>query len=170
MTDREKLIADVIAAADGEIVGRIRLQKILYLLEQHGLNADASFHYYHYGPYSRVLDDALDRAKALHGIKEMSRARRDGALYSVFQSNRPGYDLPEKIGDLKSSDAQKLIGIMKPRTATVLELAATIHWLFFVEKIVNWRDELVRRKGVKTEGDRTEQALELLSELELSPV
>ncbi len=170
MAEHEKLIADVIAAADGEIVGRIRLQKILYLLDQHGLNADAAFHYYHYGPYSRVLDDALDRAKVFYGVKELSRARRDGALYSVFQSDSGSITaVSEKIGDLYSSEAKRLIALMKPRSATVLELAATIHWLFFFEKISAWRDELVRRKGIKTEGGRTEQALELLSELGLSP-
>jgi uncharacterized protein YwgA len=168
MVEHEKLIAAVIAAADGEIVGRIRLQKILYLLDQCGLNADASFHYYHYGPYSRVLDDALDRAKAFHGIKETSRARRDGAVYSVFQTDNVG--LEPKIGNLASFEARRLIELMKSRSATVLELAATIHWLCFFETLPGWREELVRRKGMKTEGGRTDQAIELLSELGLSPV
>ncbi len=86
MTTHDRLIADVIAAADNEIVGRIRLQKILYFLDRLGLEAGASlFHYHHYGPYSRVLDDALDRAKALHGVEEKFKARKDGASYSIFE-------------------------------------------------------------------------------------
>lgn len=169
MKTHDKLIAEVIAAADGEVVGRIRLQKILYLLDQRGLNADAAFHYYHYGPYSRVLDDALDRAKAFHGIREDIRTRRDGASYSVFKITSGMTDLPKKIGDLDRSEAQRLIALMKPWTATVLELAATIHWLAHVEKVSKWRPELVRRKGIKTENGRTDEALKLLSELGLSP-
>jgi uncharacterized protein YwgA len=163
----DMLIKDVIAAAGGEIVGRIRLQKILYLLDQHGLGADAAFQYYHYGPYSRVLDDALDRAKALHGIKEEIRCRRDGAAYSVFKSDSKISS--SQIGGLKSQDARRLIEIMKSATSTVIELAATIHWLVSSEQCHNWREELVRRKGVKTEGGRTEQALQLLTELGLAP-
>lgn len=169
MATHDRLIADVIAAAGGEIVGRIRLQKILYLLDQLGLEADASFHYHHYGPYSRVLDDALDRAKAFQGVKEDVRARKDGASYSVFQRVVPATSTPKKIGELDTSEVHRLIALMKQKTSTVLELAATIHWLVQAEKVQNWRDELVRRKGIKTEAGRTDQALELLRQLDLAP-
>lgn len=168
MTTHDKLIAEVIAAAGGEIVGRIRLQKILYLLDQRGLKAHAAFHYYHYGPYSRVLDDALDRAKALQGVKEETKYRRDGVAYSVFKNDVPS--LPGKIGGLGGQEGQRLIAIMKDTTSTVIELAATIHWLAFHEKRTDWRDELIRRKGVKTENGRSEQALDLLKKLRLEPV
>ena len=87
MKATETLIRDVIRAADGEIVGRIRLQKILYLLNANGLNiSDAEFHYHHYGPYSRVLDETLEKAKALAGVSEAVQHRTaDGAPFSVFR-------------------------------------------------------------------------------------
>jgi uncharacterized protein YwgA len=168
MIAHDKLVANVIAAADGEIVGRIRLQKIFYLLDALGLHADASFRYHHYGPYSRILDEALDRAKALCDVTEELRSRRDGALYSVFRG--PARDVPASIGELETQRLRELIAIMKKESSTVLELAATIHWLHYVEKLAAWREELVRRKGIKTQGGRVEEALRLLSMLGLAPV
>jgi hypothetical protein len=57
---------------------------------------------------------------------------------------------------------------MKP-SATVLELAATIHWLAEVEGRADWREELVRRKGVKAQQGRDEKALDVLRSLGLPP-
>jgi len=169
MTTHDRLIADVIAAADNQIVGRIRLQKILYLLDRLGLEAGASFHYHHYGPYSRALDDALDRAKAFHGVTEKFRTRKDGASYSAFEMSPSSKPPPEKIGGLDREKAHRLIAKMKARTSTVLELAATIDWLVQSEKVSDWKNELVRRKGIKTEGGRIDEAVKLLSELDLPP-
>ena len=167
MTALDSLVADVIAAAGGEIVGRIRLQKILYLLEQQGLNAKGAFRYHHYGPYSRVLDDALDRAKALKGVTEDVGFRKDGAAYSIFRVSER--QVPNKIGGIETDTVRRLISLMKPYAATVLEIAATIHWLVNVEKIADWREELASRKGVKAEGGRTQLALTLLAHLRLAP-
>lgn len=166
MLKHDKLVADVIAAAGGEVVGRIRLQKILYLLDSLGMNADAEFQYYHYGPYSRRLDDALDRAKAFLNVTEKTRFRSDGVAYSVFSSKASA---PNKIGDLDLATARGLITLMKSATSTVIEVAATIHWLRHREEQGDWRDELIRRKGAKTEGGRIDKALALLSDLKLSP-
>jgi phage regulator Rha-like protein len=51
----------------------------------------------------------------------------------------------------------------------VLELAATIHWLAFVERFDDWREELLKRKGAKTEQGRSDDALRLLAELNIAP-
>jgi hypothetical protein len=53
--------------------------------------------------------------------------------------------------------------------STVLELAATAHWLAVVEKIGDWRSEIRLRKGIKTENGRLERAVDLLRELKLRP-
>ena len=52
---------------------------------------------------------------------------------------------------------------------TVLELAATAHWLLVHEKRKDWELELRRRKGVKLESGREKQALDLLKSLKLQP-
>jgi len=171
MTEPEELIGRVLAAADGEIIGRIRMQKIFYLLEQSGLRSDLSFNYHHYGPYSRDLDAALGRAEAFEGVREDIKHRQvDGMPYSVFTlSSDVVVDRESKLGRISVKKARDLIAKMKSRTSTVLELAATIHWLVNHEHIKDWRSELIRRKGIKTDRGRIDEALILLGELDLSP-
>ena len=58
---------------------------------------------------------------------------------------------------------------MQRQSATILELAATIHWLAVVEYVPDWKAELARRKGAKTRDGRDQKALELLRTLGLPP-
>jgi len=170
MTTADKVITEVLAAAEERIVGRVRLQKIFYLLEQRGMGSGVSFHYHHYGPYSRELDRAMDRAQAMHGVMERIAYRQiDGMPYSIF-TLRDGAQggLPTAVGELPAEEVRRLIGTMTTKSSTVLELAATIHWLKHIEKVVDWRTELVRRKGAKVEKGRMEEAIELLEKLGLS--
>ena len=166
-----QLVAEVLAAGDGEIVGRIRLQKVVYLLDQAGARSGLAFHYHHYGPYSRDLDDGIDRAQAIGDVEENINYRQvDGMPYSIF-SLRNGERVTARrgVGQLPMDRARQLVRAMKARSSTVLELAATIHWLVSKENFADWRKELVRRKGVKTERGRVDEALDLLRELSLAP-
>ena len=52
-------IPSLVVAAGGEIVGKIRLQKVVYLLDQMGLNSGFSYQYFHYGPYSEDLAERV---------------------------------------------------------------------------------------------------------------
>lgn len=47
MEDKERLVQTVMQAADGEIVGSIRTQKIFYLLDQMGAGCGFRFSYPH---------------------------------------------------------------------------------------------------------------------------
>lgn len=161
-----QLLMQLIAAADGEIVGRVRLQKIAYLLEQSGLGAGLPFSYHHYGPYSRQLDEAIDAARALGMIEEQVKARAvDGAPFSVFRARSDAVE--ETLGAIPSERARGLIATMKAVPSTVIELAATIHWLVARERVPDWRAELRRRKGPKCDDGRTERAIALLRALDL---
>jgi HD superfamily phosphohydrolase/uncharacterized protein YwgA len=168
MTKLDKLVAEAISIGGGEIIGRVRLQKIFYLLEQSGLQGGLRFEYHHYGPYSRGLDEALEKAKAFHGVREAIHHRDlDGMPYSVF--TKRARVLPKRLGAIDSGSARDRIMRMKSETSTVLELAATIHWLSTQERVADWRTELRRRKGGKAEDGRTERALVLLVDLGLEP-
>jgi hypothetical protein len=57
---------------------------------------------------------------------------------------------------------------MKDETSTVLELAATIHWLREKERVGDWRKELKIRKGSKAEESRIEKACTLLGKIALT--
>ena len=73
------------------------------------------------------------------------------------------------VGNMPEIEARKLIRKLKPVSSTVLELAATVHWLASVEKVPDWKTEVVRRKSEKTKQGRLAQSVELLRNLDLAP-
>lgn len=164
--DGERLVAEVVAAAGGQIVGRVRLQKIFYLLDRIGLESGFDYEYHHYGPYSSELAEAVEDATAFGHIDERTGRRSyDGVPYSIFE--RPRVAPPARFGSLEYSSAAAVLKRMQAEPATVLELAATIDWLRTQERVKDWRLELVRRKGAKTEGGRVERAERLLHDLNI---
>ena len=87
MSEGERLVEAVLRAADGEIIGRIRLQKIFYLLEQIGLGAPFRISYHHYGPYSEELSVAVDRAHVLDETISEKKVQTQDGFYSVYSSS-----------------------------------------------------------------------------------
>jgi uncharacterized protein YwgA len=162
-------IANLLQAAGGEIVGKVRLQKVVYLLDQLGMQSGFSYEYHHYGPYSAELARAVDESVFSHRIDEIVRRRTDGVPYSVFrlpaEANLEAAVGP--VGELPIEPARRLLASMVGRDATVLELAATVHWLTSVEHVADWRKELTRRKGIKASTNRVEQATALLEQIGL---
>jgi uncharacterized protein len=167
--DREDIVTAVVAAAGGQLTSRVRLQKSVYLLDQLGLGTKFDYEYYHYGPYSRDLDNATKDAKALGLLDESYGSRkRDGAQYSIFTAKNA--DSKEQVfGSLAVGRAKELMTTFVKTNVTVLELAATIDWLWRFEGCRDWRSEVQKRKGVKAKPERLEQAIELLGTLGLKP-
>lgn len=155
---------DLVTTAGGEIAGKVRFQKIVYLLNQLGFESGFEFEYHHYGPYSEELAEVLSDEVSMGHLKVVDKRRKtDGVPYVVYT-----------VGDVETKQiGGKLaaaIAAMQAASATVLELAATAHWLAVYEKKVDWEPELRKRKGVKLEGGRDKQAFELLKSLHLSPI
>jgi len=167
MPELDELVVGAVALAGGELVGRIRLQKVVYLLDQLGMNSGAPFEYHHYGPYSEAVSDAVTDAKFWGDIKEAVSFRvADGAPYSSFRTEDPE---PAQLGGLSAQDAKVYLAKFSSQTSTVLELAATVHWLAFKEKCADWHQEIEIRKAGKTSNGRLEKALALLEDLNLAP-
>lgn len=170
MTKREDIVAAVIAAAGGKLTSRIRLQKSVYLLDRLGLESGFDFDYHHYGPYSRDLDNAAEDAKAFDLVNEEFAYRfRDGARYSIFSLKHDVEPKAQAYGELGQEKAGEFARLFAQTNVTILELAATIDWLWREEKISDWRTEVKKRKTVKTGGGRLDRADELLRELGLPP-
>ncbi len=168
--EREHIVAAVVSAAGGQLTGRVRLQKVMYLLDQLGLKSGFDYEYHHYGPYSADVTSATEDAKAFKLVHEdVGYRASDGARYSIFRTDVPQDVDVKAFGDLGKDDVRRVLGCLQRRSATVLELAATIDWLHRHEEVADWRTELIQRKGVKTRGGRLEQAVEVLNELGLSP-
>lgn len=165
----DELVVGVVALAGGELVGRIRLQKVVYLLDQLGMNSGAPFEYHHYGPYSEAISDAVTDAKFWGHIEEAVSFRiSDGAPYSSFKT-KSKTEVPATLGMLGADNAKRFLEKFTGCTSTVLELAATVHWLAFVEKVPDWRADIEVRKVGKTGNGRLDKAIELLRDLNLAP-
>lgn len=163
----EDHVAEIVAAAGGKLVSRIRLQKIAYLLDQIGSETDFDYVYYHYGPFSRDLENALLDAEAFGLVREEERRRAtDGARYSIFVLEKP----VDEYKALKDDRLREWASRLASENVTVLELAATAHWLVTYEHITDWETEIRRRKGTKNDGGRLEKAKELLRKLQLEPI
>ena len=168
--EREEIVAALLKAAGGELVGRVRLQKAVYLLDRLGLESGFRYDYHHYGPFSRDLDNAVADAEAFELVEEaFGRRQVDGARYSIFRLTADNRELPAKIGRLDQAELERYLRIFAAATVTVLELAATANWLVEVERRDDWKKALRRRKGPKVEGGRLEQALDLLRKIGLPP-
>lgn len=157
----------LVVAAGGEIVGKIRLQKIVYLLDQIGLNSGFSYEYHHYGPYSEELAEQVED-DVIFGHLYASERRRlsDGVPYTIYSASADNSRMDVSVAHVR---IKRALAEMQRRSATILELAATIHWLAVIEELPDWQDELIRRKGAKTNNGRDKQALELLDILGLAP-
>jgi uncharacterized protein YwgA len=168
MTEREDIIAAVVAAAGGKITSRVRLQKVIYLLDRLGMRCGFDFDYHHYGPYSREIDSAITDAKAFSVIEEdFGRRVSDGAKYSIFTLK--GEVKTEAFGKLGRKRTEKIVTLLSKTNVTVLELAATVDWLRNAEKYEDWRSEIIKRKGMKVQGGRLEKAISLLEQIKLAP-
>ncbi len=167
-SEPEAMVADLVAAAGGKLVSRIRVQKIAYLLDKMGAESGFSFSYHHYGPYSRDLDSAILDAEAFDKIEEgIARRVSDGAPYSVFTSK---FDLEKHVYSyLKNDKLREWVVTLAGTNVTVLELAATAHWLAKEERVPDWKAAIFQRKGAKTGNGRLDEATKLLKSLGLEP-
>jgi uncharacterized protein len=162
-------IPALIVAAGGEVVGKIRLQKIVYLLDQIGLNSGFSYEYHHYGPYSGELAEQVRDDEIFGKLRTRSGYRQsDGVPYTIYTAEAPG-DGEAIDRTVNKSKIRAALGEMQQCSATILELAATMNWLSNVENRADWREELIRRKGAKVGNGRDRRALELLRSLSLPP-
>jgi len=157
----------LIELAGGEIFGRTRLQKLVYLLDQIGEESGFRYSYHHYGPYSEQLSKEIDIERWVKKsiIEEVRKRASDGAEYSVFKAAIN--DDFSHLAKLKKEKASSILSELNSQTSVVLELAATIHWLRSQEKLQDWEKELRVRKGSKIENGRAEKAKALLENIGL---
>ena len=168
--ERERIVAALLQAAGGELVGRVRLQKAVYLLDRLGLESGFHYDYHHYGPFSQDLDNAVADAEAFGLVEEgFGRRQIDGARYSIFTLAVDNLELPARMGRLDEAALKRHLQTFAETNVTVLELAATANWLVEEEERSDWEEALRRRKGPKVEGGRLDRALTLLQDVGLPP-
>lgn len=148
-------LVSIIAIADGEIIGRTRLQKTAYLLELTGLGSGLPFAYKHYGPFSQELADTVEFAQLFGNLEEEQRKASWGGFYSVFTTNAEAVD---SISD----ETRQIVSIAKSANPISLELAATAAFLAKEGYADPWQ-ETANRKPDKV--SKLEDAKVLYAEL-----
>ncbi len=162
----EDIAVGVVALNGGTLVGRTRLQKTVFLLDQCGMESGLEFEYLHYGPYCVDLAQGWDDAKANKRLAMTNPLGRYGVPYTVFETTRTAP--PSNLGNLDAERAKALIGEMSAASDVVLELAATIVYLRehgYDDRAI---DEVKIRKPVKATEVRLRKATDLLRRLGLA--
>ena len=159
-----------IVRAHDELRGRVRLQKLAYLLKKARFEplAHVRFAYHHYGPYSDHLAGVLDDAVASGLVQEhetITGERRRQFTYRIDESHG---DLP--LLALTGDQQQKLSAFHQITRSThwrTLELAATVVYL---EQHAKLPREAAVARALKLKPACVEhrgEGMELLASLEL---
>jgi len=75
----------------GEIFGRTKIQKLLFLLEQRTENLNFQYERRHYGPFSDLMNETVDQCvqkKLVEETKVMTRHATWGYHYKITDSGR----------------------------------------------------------------------------------
>ena len=166
----DDLLTYVIALnQDRRVVGKTRLQKIMFLLDQCGLGSDSRYGYHYYGPFSADVAEAADDATLSGRLRfEESRGFYD-IPYGTYEISDENIAIPARLGSLPKAVVQKKLDVMSGYSAIELELAATIQYLReqgFSDAI----NDVKQLKPAKATAARLQQAEELLHKLELREV
>lgn len=154
-SDGLKVLADIVAWADGSVVGRTRLQKIGFLLHKFGYLDVFPFKYKHYGPYSEEMAATSEIAVLLGFLTEEQRPTKWGGTYSIFKSNAQNADVDD--------NRAAFVKLLNDADAVVLELAATA--ILLDEEYADPWSETSVRKPEKATLDRVEKAKSLVSQI-----
>jgi len=118
------------------VSGKVKIQKAAYFIQealQVPLGYDFVMHYY--GPYAFEIDDMLTEMQSEGILRMTAQWYQNGLGYSISKGKNAGeVKLSEDIMD----KAQRVASFSKKRTAEVMELCATIH---FVKKILEDRQD-----------------------------
>lgn len=146
-------VVRIVSAAQGELVGRTRLQKAAFLLDLAGMGKGLSFNYKHYGPFSEELATAADIAPLFFDFNETQKRSSWGGNYSIFSSNQPF--------EAEGNEAyMSIVSLAKEANPVALELAATAAFLAAEGNPDPW-GETARRKPEKARGEMLDQAKKL---------
>ncbi len=167
MSDSQRWIAleQIIALNGGMLVGKTRLQKTIYLLQNKGLNLGYDFEYHHYGPYSDGVSEDIKWAEFLGQLKSTNALGFHDVPYTIFETKLA---VPDLVNGWDAGSLRSILIVLERHSAVVLELAATFLFLKLHGYASDAEEELKVRKPSKAVPARLEKALELLRDLDLA--
>lgn len=126
----------------GEVQGRKKLQKVVYLLQEAGYPFDEDFSYHLFGPYSETLATEIDELKSLGLVQERQMPTPAGYTQYVYSLTETGRQYAHRFRDqLQVSGLAELARKLIKHDARTLELVAT---LAFLQRMGYAEDEATR--------------------------
>lgn len=110
-----------------KIVGRKRLQKVVYLLQQTGVPFTEKFSYHHYGPYSSELQAEIDRLVDYQLVSET--CNNACYTYEITEEGIKFLETYQKVVGEKFSLPQEIVMRLMNTNTQVLEMASTYAYL-----------------------------------------
>ena len=144
----------VIASSDG-IVGRKKLQKIVYILKKLGYRFEEKFTFHFYGPYSEELSIRVEELTNLGFISETKEQKSNYYQYRYEVTERGKQFLEQAPAKLTIDD--ELTTMLKNQSSRFLELVSTMLYFDDLEKEeVNKKVQEVKKKSNYTASDMEE--------------
>jgi hypothetical protein len=135
-------VLSVVALRGEKRFGRTKLMKCLYFLKEDGLDVEAEFDLYTWGPFSAEVLGALGR--------EVSSTR----LVKQDPTGDEGYDIrlgpaAGALPDVLNSDQKELVRRLSSRTAQDLEALSTLHFVATRGNLSDMDEVVNRVKRIK---------------------
>lgn len=122
LNNHAKLISAI--AASGEIVGRKKLQKMIYIAKKRLFPFDEKFEFHFYGPYSEELTLRIEELGNLGFLKEIREEKGNYYQYR-YSVTKSGKEFLENQ-KLEMPDLTTIFTDLNKQTARFLELVSTI--------------------------------------------
>ncbi|WP_437763863.1 hypothetical protein WMF27_38675 [Sorangium sp. So ce281] len=115
----------------GKLVGRLRVQKLMYLLQQKGAKPVEPFffEYHHYGPFSAEVADAIKGAVRSKVVAEHEESDDDGWRRYEYQPGERAVDYAARVDPVTRAVVDNVLKICDGAHWRTLELAATADFL-----------------------------------------
>jgi len=144
-------LVKVIASTDG-IIGRKKLQKIIFILKKLGYRFEEKFTFHFYGPYSEELSLRMEELTNLGFISEMKEQKSNYYQYRYEVTDRGRQFLEQAPTKLTVDD--ELTALLKNQSSRFLELVSTMLYFDHLDQEeVNKKVQEVKKKSNYTEAD-----------------
>lgn len=151
MLENHAKLVKVIASTDG-IIGRKKLQKIIFIMKKLGYRFEEKFTFHFYGPYSEELSLRMEELTNLGFISEMKEQKSNYYQYRYEVTDRGRQFLEQAPTKLTVDD--ELTALLKNQSSRFLELVSTILYFDHLDQEeVNKKVQEVKKKSNYTEAD-----------------
>ena len=144
-------LVKVIASTDG-IIGRKKLQKIIFIMKKLGYRFEEKFTFHFYGPYSEELSLRMEELTNLGFISETKEQKSNYYQYRYEVTDRGRQFLEQAPTKLTVDD--ELTALLKNQSSRFLELVSTMLYFDHLDQEeVNKKVQEVKKKSNYTEAD-----------------